>query len=376
MDASRMSVRSKKLLFVATEDWFVRSHFLPMVERSLAEGYEVVIAAGGTGEGLEGARFIQVPFARGSLRPADLVREVSALRDILRQERPDIAHAIALKPIALLLLTEGARARAFAVTGLGYLAIGGKWWTRVALGVLSRALRSAVSRTRAVLLVENHTDRRWVENGAPLSEEKVVLLPGAGVDPNHFAPMPEPDGPIVVGVVARLIRSKGVDLVVEAVQRLRRAGEEIELRIAGAADPDNPERAFDQEIARWREASGVTLLGRVTDIAGFWARAHIACLASRGGEGLPRSLLEAAACGRPVVTTSVPGCADFIQPGQTGIVVAPDDAAALADALQTLCQDAALRRRMGEAGRARVLSGYTTQHVADVVADAWARLCA
>src|SRR5690606_6717476 len=148
---------------------------------------------------------------------------------------------------------------------------------------------------------------------------------------------PEPSGDaIVVGVVTRLIRSKGVDLAVEAVRRLRAEGVNVALRIAGEADAENPGRVSAEEIARWRAQAGVEVLGRVTDVNGFWRHTHIACLPSRGGEGLARSLLEAAACGRPVVTSDTPGCADFVRHKETGLVVCSEDAAALADALRLL----------------------------------------
>src|SRR5262249_51494740 len=151
-------------------------------------------------------------------------------------------------------------------------------------------------------------------------DDRVALMPGAGVNTDVFTPQPPPaDEPIVVGVVARLIRSKGIDLAVEAVKRLRATGMNIVLRIAGGVEAQNPEHVSDGEIAAWRATGGVELLDRISDVPAFWAGVHIACLPSRGGEGLPRSLLEAAACGRPIVTTDVPGCRDFIGDSGAGL---------------------------------------------------------
>ncbi|MEZ5996640.1 MAG: glycosyltransferase [Hyphomonadaceae bacterium] len=172
------------------------------------------------------------------------------------------------------------------------------------------------------------------------------------------------------------MRSKGIDCAVEAIQHLRNAGVKISLRIAGTADPENPEHVPDETLEAWGRMPGVALVGRVCDISAFWAGVHIACLPSRGGEGLPRTLLEASACARPIVTTDAPGCADFVVPGETGLVVPRGDVVALAAALRRLCKDSALRGRMGLAGRSRVVGGYTEQHCAEQAASAWERLLA
>jgi glycosyltransferase involved in cell wall biosynthesis len=172
-----------------------------------------------------------------------------------------------------------------------------------------------------------------------------------------------------------LIWTKGIDLAVAAVQMLREQGEDIVLRIAGDADPESPEAVPAAEIARWRALPGVEVMGRVDDVNGFWARAHIGCLPSRGGEGLPRSLLEAAACGRPVVTSDAPGCRDFVTP-DIGCVAPKDDVSALAQMLGSLAHDAPLRAALGVGARVKVVARYTEDHAADVVAQAWRRVSA
>ena len=370
-----------KLLFLVTEDWFFRSHFMPMLRRAQEEGYEVVVA-GRMGEAradlvAAGARTIDLPDERGVYGVPNLARSGLRLAGVLRRERPAIVHAIALRPILLARLVSPAApcAHALAVTGRGYLATTRSSRTAWALGLVRALIARRVRAGRAVLLVENDDDRAWVAGEVGLPEASVIHLPGAGVEIDRYVATPEPPSPpLRVGMVSRLVHSKGADVAVEAVRRLRAGGVEVELSIAGAQDFDNPAAVTTEELASWAATAGIDVLGRVSDISGFWATMHAGVLPSRGGEGLPRSLLEAAACGRAVVTTRVPGCADFVREGENGLLIAPEDVDALASALRTLAQDRDLRRRMGDAARARVLGAYTTRHAADCAAEAWRRL--
>lgn len=377
-----------KLLFLATEDWFVRSHFMPLVRRAQAEGYEVAVAARDSGA-LPGVRVINMPFDRGSNKLQSIWQEISAVRALVRQEQPDLVHAIALKPILLSVLAGIRAARVYALTGRGYLGMSKSRWSWLAPAITALIAR-AVRRGRGALLVENEADRAWIEGCTPLPDARVTLMPGAGVDPARFSPAPEPEGPIVVGIASRLIWSKGIDVAVDAVRWLNEQGRDIRLHIAGEADPQNPEAVPAQTLERWRQTTGVTLLGRVEDIAGFWARTHIACFPTRGGEGLPRSLLEAAACARPLVVSDTPGCRDFVQSAQAaagdakdhwplgssqaGLIVPVENMPALALALESLADFSGARCAMGERARIHVQLGYTETHAANAAAAAWARL--
>lgn len=371
-------MKGKRLMFFATEDWFVRSHFLPLLRRAVDDGFDVSVAARSSGAlaGVSGVRIIDTQFDRRSLLPWSVWKQVARLEALIENEQPDIIHAIASKPIALLLMARNVSqiGRAFALTGRGYLAASRSPIAALAAERFRAMLRRGLDRGDVILLVENASDRRWVEGSRPLADARVVMMPGAGVDRARFQPAPEPPGRIVVGVAARLVRSKGIDLLVDAVRQLRAARSDVELRIAGSADADNPEHVSAAELEIWRATDGVTLLGRVSDTSRFWPGMHIACLPSRGGEGLPRVLLEAASCGRPIVTTDVPGCADFVLNNETGLVVQPGDSSALAAALAKLANDAALRRRLGERARARVVTGYTEEHAAAAASGAWRAL--
>jgi glycosyltransferase involved in cell wall biosynthesis len=356
----------RKLMFLATEDWFVRSHFMPLVDRAVADGFEVSVWARDSGALADRVRVIDTGADRRRLAPWALRAQAHSLRAVLDRERPDVVHAIAMKPIVLLALSSyRACGRVLALTGRGVLASDGALWKGLASAYARHIVRRALAGEEALLLVENQADAEWV------GTHRALKMPGAGVDPERFAPSPEPEGGIVVGVASRLIRSKGIDVAVRAVGELNRMGKDISLLIAGDVDEQNPDHYGASELAAWRATPGVRLLGKVSDIPAFWRDAHIACLPSRGGEGLPRTLLEAASCGRPIVTTAIPGCADFVEDGMTGLTVPPNDASALAVAIARLADDAGMRARMGATGRAKVLAGFTERHAADVAANAW-----
>src|SRR3954464_12678018 len=150
-----------------------------------------------------------------------------------------------------------------------------------------------------------------------------------------------------------MLWSKGIDVAVEAVRAARAQGAAVELSLYGAPDPSNPKAIPEETLKAWDSEPGIAWHGPTTDIAAIWRDHHVCCLPSRGGEGLPRTLLEGAACGRAVVTTDVPGCRTLVRDGVEGLLAPPGDAETLAAALATLAGDPTLVARMGEAARAR-----------------------
>ncbi len=200
----------------------------------------------------------------------------------------------------------------------------------------------------------------------------MTIVGGVGIDSSLYAPKPlPPQPPLRVALVARMLWSKGVDIAVEAVRLARRDGADVELSLYGAPDPGN-RRAISEATLREWSGEEVVWHGATRDVASVWAAHHVACLPSRGGEGLPRSLLEAASCGRACLTTDVPGCRALVRDGTEGLLVPPDDARALAVALTKLAADPALVARMGEAARARIESGgFTEAAVTDATCRLW-----
>ena len=359
-----------KLLFVATEDWFFASHFLPMARAARELGFDVAVIARERNHRrvieATGARLIGLEAERRSLDPRALFKQVTALKRLIAAEKPDILHCIALKPIALAGLAgklAGVERRVYALTGLSFL--GAKQGALAAAARFAAItwLRGAIDGPQVRFLFENPDDP--VTLGLdPQDAAKVAIVGGAGVDPLILMPSPMPPAPpLKVALVARMLWSKGVDLAVEAVRLARAEGAKVTLTIHGAPDPSNPKAIPESTLKEWAARPGIAWAGPTRDIDGVWKTHHLCILPSRGGVGLPRTILEAAACGRAILTTDVPGCRSFVRDGQDGMVVPADDAAALGRALVVLARSPGLAERMGESARARLLDGHTERDV-------------
>lgn len=360
---------SNKLAFIVTEDWFFASHFLPMVDAARAAGLEpVVITRVRNHEQIikaAGARVIAFEADRRSLDPIAVASSIKRLADILRQERIDRVHLIALRSIVI----GGAAAslarirnRVFAVTGGGVLTARkdrlGRFWARSIVGLI----RNVLETRNTHYLFENPDDP--ISFGLAPGDTNVTIVGGAGIDPVYFRPMTLPDvPPLKVAIVARMVWSKGIDLAVEAVRRARERGGDIELSLFGAPDGQNPKSIPTETLKEWSKREGIRWHGIATDVRAVWKDNHVACLPSRGGEGLPRTLLEAAACGRALLTTDVPGCRSFVRNELDGLVVTPDNVPALEHALLALWSDPDRVRRYGLSARDRVECGFTEEDV-------------
>ena len=375
-----------KVVVCVTEDWFALSHFKPLIRALVAITREVVVVTRSSGRIDEiaalGARTIEFDFQRSSLNPLSQAVAVRKLTQLLRAERPDAVHLIALKPIVL----GGLAARRAGVThvgvhmtGLGLLAVQtspkAAIVRRIALTVTGMLLR----RPSTHLFVENRDDLAYLRRAAADPGARVTILGGAGVDPEHFVAQPRPGtydalGRPIAAYVGRMIMTKGVDIVMAAQGLLAARGVALGFELYGKIDADNPEAITREQIAAWERDGRARWFGHIEDVREVWKRADICVMAPRGGEGLPRALLEAAASARPLVVTDVPGCREFVRNGIEGFVVPPDNPAALADALETLLLDRRLRDRMGTAARQRVLDGFTEGHVMAAVQQAYRQM--
>ena len=362
------TVTRPKLLFFVTEDWYFCSHRLVLGKAAVQAGYQVVLVTRvGTHRDLiesVGIQVIALEQHRGSLNPLREIQVFLKLWNIYRQEKPDLVHHVAIKPVVfggLIARLVGIQYQVNALAGLG--------WVYASRGILRRSLGIGISLIlRKVLqsgfvIVQNSDDQRWVQNlGVPAPQ--VHMVRGSGVDLEMFHPAKKvPNTCLTVLLVSRMIWTKGIREFVEAARILRQRNLAVRFALVGSPDPANRESLSETQLQRWQKDGCVEWWGQHEDIAECYSHADIACLPSYYGEGLPKSLLEATASGLPVVTTDAPGCREIVKHGQNGFLVPVRDPYALADALEKLIQNSILRTKMGRVSRELAEREFSAERV-------------
>jgi glycosyltransferase involved in cell wall biosynthesis len=360
--------RPRTILYLVTEDWYFWSHRLPFARAAHESGYRVVVATRvrDHAERIREQGFTLRPLSwrRRGVYPWHELRAIAEIMRVYREEKPDIVHHVALKPSLYGSLAAWAvRVPAIvnALTGLGYVFLSSEAKARLVRPFIGAALGRLFRRPNSRLIVQNPLDLKRLVGAGIVDVKHAVLIRGSGVDTELLRPAPEPDGPpegqVTVALVARMLKDKGINELVEAARILKKEGHMLRVLLAGAPDPENPTSIAEERLRAWHREGVIEWLGQVDDVGALWAGAHIAVLPSYY-EGLPKSLLEAAACGRPMVATDVSGCREIVKEGETGLLVPVGDAQALARAIASLAKDADLRRRLGGAARRRVEENY------------------
>lgn len=374
-----------KILVAITEDWFALSHFQPLLRTLVELADEVVVATRSSGRMAEieslGCRPIDLDFRRSSLDPLEQAGVVRRLSGLINAERPDVVHSIAMQTLVVtglaLKLSRPVPHTVLHLTGLGFLGISKSRAARLVRPLALRVLAGVLHRPTSWLLAENPEDVEYLREGGADPGDRMTILGGAGIDETAFPELPAPSNdPPVAAFVGRMIRSKGVDVLVAAQHLLAERGVPLDLALYGKTDDDNPAGVPLSEIEAWTRQGGVKWHGHVSDVGSVWANADIAVLPAITREGLPRAVLEAAASARPLIVTDVPGCRHFVRHGIDGLIVPPSDPVALADALARLAADPQLRTRMGRSARERVVEGFTIRQVTTGIREAYGRMSA
>lgn len=359
----------RKVLFLQTEGSSFYSHRLPMALAVKAEGHEVVVAAreGEHGELIRGAglRLIPLPWRRSSINPFYELYLAARIVRLYAAERPDLVHHVSAKPIlygSFAAAVCGVPAVVNALIGLGFVFISENLKAHIIRGLVCRALRAAFSVRNSVVIFQNEDDRGLFVRGGFVPVDKTVLIRGSGVDAAHYSPRPEPGGVPLVVLPGRMLWDKGVGEFVEAARLLRGEGVHARFALVGDRDEENPAAVPSAHLEQWKAEGVVEWWGYRADMLEVYAQASIVCLPSYR-EGLPKALMEAAACARALVAADAPGCREVVRDGETGLLVPIRDAGALAGALRRLLTDAALRRRLGENARRLAVAEFAQEKI-------------
>ncbi|GAB3791391.1 glycosyltransferase family 4 protein [Dyella agri] len=374
-----------KAVLFANTDWYLYNFRRALAMSLQRAGYEVLLISppGPYGDKLRalGLRWEPVPMQRRSLNPLRELALLWHLVRLLRRERPMLVHGFTIKCAvygSLAARLAGVPARVNAVAGMGYVFISPDLKARLLRPVVRGLMRLALGGEDARLILQNADDVALFEQAGLVDQAHIRLIRGSGVNCAQFASQahtkPPGDGRMRVLLASRLLWDKGLDEFIAAIRQLRLQGCTIHALLAGTPDPGNPAAVPEATIRGWVDEKLVTWLGHVDDMASLLGSVDVVVLPSYR-EGLPRTLVEAAACGLPLITTDVPGCREVVSDGVDGLLVPVQNSKALAHAIRRLRDDPALARRLGDAARIKARSQFDERIVIQHTLEVYAELC-
>lgn len=362
----------KRILFVVNVDWFFVSHRLPIALKAIEQGYDVHLACTFTDKRAFldslGINCHNISFSRSG---NSLSRELSSIVSIWRLLKDidvDVVHAVTIKPVIYtgFALCGMTRRPAFvaAISGLGYVFAANTLRAKLTKCLVSFMYKFALSSKRKMVIFQNTSDQAILSDIVNLNKNDRTLIKGSGADLSVYKAQPEPVGDRkIVSMACRLLKEKGVYQFVEAAKIVKANLPNTEFWLIGNVDPENPNSISQKEVDAWHEQELVRSFGHRTDIPELFAQSHIVTMPSFYGEGVPKVLIEAAACGRPIITTDNPGCRDAIINEKTGLLVPIKNSEALADALITLLLDESRRVEMGSQARQYAVNEFDVDNV-------------
>ena len=359
---------ARLLYFVNIPRFFV-THRLPLALAAREAGYEVHVASSmDDSANIEriraaGLPFHPLPLRQHSTQPWQELATLNSVTRLYRRLRPDLVHQVAIKAVVyggLAARLSGVAAEVNALSGLGHIFTADGLKAATLRTGLHAAFRLALGHPNSRTIFQNPDDRDLFLRAGLLKADRAVVIRGSGVDLQRFVPQPEAPGLPVILYAGRLIWPKGIGDFVEAARRLQG---KARFAIAGIAEPDNPAAVPLDQLASWQQQGLIDWLGHHEDMPQVLAQAHIVCLPSAYGEGVPRVLIEAAACARPIVSTDTPGCREITRQEENGLLLPPHDVDGLCQALERLIGDAELRQRFGAAGRRIAEAEFSLQQV-------------
>lgn len=373
-----------KAVLFANTDWYLYNFRRTLALSLRRSGYDVLLISpdGPYGEKLRslGLRWEPLPMERRSL---NVLREAALmlyLVRLLRREQPTVVHGFTIKCAvygSLAAKIAGIPARINAVAGMGYVFTSEQLKARLLRPVVRGLLRLALGGEQGRLILQNSDDVKLFRRAALVDPAHIRLIRGSGVDCARFASASSGkslDGRTRVLLASRMLWDKGVAEYIAALRQLRAKGYAVQAMLAGTPDPGNPAAIPEQTLREWVDEGLVTWLGHVDDMVALLGAVDIVVLPSYR-EGLPRTLVEAAACGLPLITADVPGCREVVSDGIDGLLVPVKNSEAIAQAIQTLLEEPALARRLGEAARAKARNYFDERIVIERTLGVYEELC-
>ena len=358
--------KGKSILYVVSDDWYFCSHRLPIAIKARDSGFNVHVICNINDDAEKiknlGFHLLPMTLVRNSLNPFQLLFALTRVIFAVRKIKPTIIQGVAAKPILLAMLASIFSKKSKVVNqlpGLGVLAYyrfqGVK---RFFSWCLFAIIVQFFKRLKCNVIVQNSDDYNRLARECEGSKSEIILIKGSGVDSKVFYPIQALNQPKSVALVARMIKTKGIDDFVSAAKIIWGFNKSYRFLLVGDTDLDNADGISKNQLESYSMLPNVEWLGKISDVRKIWARSCIACLPTKYPEGIPMSLLEAAACGRPIVSSDVPGCLEIVKDGRNGFVVPQNDPTALANALLLLLEDDDLCAKYGLRGRELVMANF------------------
>lgn len=361
-----------KIIYIVNSSSFFCSHFLTLAEKVSEQGHSIYVIAGDdikkdTIEKM-GFFFICIPLSRSGINPLSELSFIMKLREKIRSICPDVIHSFTVKPIIYTglaiksLKIEKLSTVCNSITGLGSAYLSKKISGRIIWSLVKLLYKIALSSSNSSVVFENEDDRYLFVSQDLVDANKAYLINGAGIDTNVFLPSNIKSERTTVVLVARLLKDKGISEYIEAGKILHERKVDVCLQLVGDIDAGNISSMSAQDIQAANDAGYIQWLGPRSDIAEIYSHAHIACLPSYR-EGLPKSLIEAASCGLPIITTDVPGCRQMVIEGENGLLVEAKSGSAISEAITHLLAKPELMNRMGLHSRKMAIEIFDHKHI-------------
>jgi len=349
---------SKKILFLVNVDWFFISHRLPIALKAIENGYEVHIACDITdkGEYLNslGLKVHSLPFSRSGKNILNEFKTLSAIYKVFRKVKPDLVHAVTIKPVLYGgIISRVCNVPAFvgAISGLGLVFIANNFKDKVIRFFVKCLYKLSFKHHNMTAIFQNKVDRGTLIDTGIIKNENTSLIKGSGADLAEYSFSEESEGIPTVIMAARLLKEKGVLEFISMARTLKNSGVIANFILVGEPDYGNPNSFSEGDLELWKQEGSIEIVGFSNEIPKLFSQSHVIVLPSYYGEGLPKVLIEAAACGRPIVTTNNPGCMEAVIENETGFIVPIKDVDSLSLAVLKLINNKELRTQMGIAAR-------------------------
>ncbi|MBY7812954.1 glycosyltransferase family 4 protein [Vibrio fluvialis] len=366
-----MSKKNKRIVFIINVDWYFYLHWLDRAEYFKSIGFDIYIITSFRSDETKkeilerGFHCYHFELERNSVNVTKELSSLFQIRKILLDINPSLIHCITIKPnlyAGIINKLFFNKPIIYSVTGLGATFSSLKIKFKI-IRFLVIFIYKYISVNNSRFIFENSEDYKIFENSGILKNNGVVIK-GAGIDLRLFSQSPPPRNNTVL-FAARLLRDKGLHELVEAAVLLRERGIDITVKVAGIIDQDVSSAIPISVVEEWDKNGDIVWLGNVKNMPALIHQCDLVCLPTKYGEGVPRILIEAASCQRPVITTDVPGCRELVEDGVNGLLIKPGSVEALVNGLESLLLQPVKREQLGLEGRRIVEREFAQEIVFD-----------